>query len=231
MRETDLYAPVKAYLERQGYEVKAEVTDCDVVAIRGSEPPLIVELKRSLSLALLLQGIDRLTMSDLVYIAAFVSKSARARGGLRDMVKLCRRLGLGLMTVHPDRKLVEVHCDPGPYQPRKNKRREAALLREFARRAGDPNRGGQVGRPLVTAYRQDALRLVQAIEAGAEGRPAALKRQLGVDKAASILNKDYYGWFFRIDRGVYGVSDNGRQALATYQDALAELDLPADNSG
>ena len=45
MYETELYAPVKAFLEAQGYEVKAEIKGCDVVAIRGEEAPLIVELK------------------------------------------------------------------------------------------------------------------------------------------------------------------------------------------
>ena len=43
--ETSLYAPVKAFLEAQGYQVKAEVRHCDVVARRGDEPPVIVELK------------------------------------------------------------------------------------------------------------------------------------------------------------------------------------------
>ena len=43
MREEDLYPPVKAYLESQGYEVKAEIGACDVMARRGEEPPVIVE--------------------------------------------------------------------------------------------------------------------------------------------------------------------------------------------
>lgn len=46
LKETDLYWPIKAFLEDQGYEVKAEVIDCDVVAMRNDEPPLIVELKK-----------------------------------------------------------------------------------------------------------------------------------------------------------------------------------------
>jgi len=45
LREADLYAPVKAYLEAQGYVVKAEIGDCDLLARRGAEPPLVVELK------------------------------------------------------------------------------------------------------------------------------------------------------------------------------------------
>ena len=67
--ESDLYAPVKALLEGQGYVVKGEVRGCDVVAVRGGEPPVIVELKRAFGLALVLQGVDRLAVSDRVYLA------------------------------------------------------------------------------------------------------------------------------------------------------------------
>ena len=59
MREDDLYPPIKAFLEAQGYAVKAEVGDCDVVAIRSGEPPVIVELKTSFPLPLIPQGIAR----------------------------------------------------------------------------------------------------------------------------------------------------------------------------
>ena len=74
MKETDLYAPVKAFFEQQGYEVKAEVTDCDLVAIRESDPPVIVELKLSLSLDLLMQGIERQRITDAVYVAVPAGK-------------------------------------------------------------------------------------------------------------------------------------------------------------
>ena len=67
--ESDLYAPVKALLEGQGYVVKGEVRGCDVVGVRGEEPPVIVELKRVFGLSLVLQGVDRLALSDRVYLA------------------------------------------------------------------------------------------------------------------------------------------------------------------
>ena len=57
MRETDLAAPVAAFLAGQGYEVKSEVGSCDLVAMRGGEPPVLVELKSRFSLDLLLQGV------------------------------------------------------------------------------------------------------------------------------------------------------------------------------
>ena len=68
-RETDLYGPVKSFLEGQGYVVKSEVAAADVVAVRGGEPPLIVELKLGFSLTLVHQCIARLAVSDEVYMA------------------------------------------------------------------------------------------------------------------------------------------------------------------
>jgi len=67
--EATLYAPVKEFLESRGYEVKGEVRGCDLVAWRGGEPPIIVELKLRFSLALVLQGIDRLPLTERVYLA------------------------------------------------------------------------------------------------------------------------------------------------------------------
>lgn len=217
MRETELYAPVKRFLEAQGYEVKAEVESCDVVAMRGDEPPLIVELKIGFSLQLLLQGIDRQAISDAVYLAVAEPKKAIRR----DLVKLCRRLGLGLLTVRG--KSVEAHADPVPYSPRKNPRRKQMLLKEFAARAGDPNLGGSTRAPLMTAYRQDALRCARVLQSSGTARVADVRKQAQVDRAASILLRDVYGWFVRESRGIYGLTPSGQDALAKYAGALRLL--------
>ena len=68
MQESDLYPPLKQFLEGQGYEVKGEVVNCDVVAVRGKEEPLIVELKLSFNLSVLMQVVDRLALTSTVYI-------------------------------------------------------------------------------------------------------------------------------------------------------------------
>ena len=44
MKESDLYAPIKAHFEAQGYEVKGEVGAADVMARRCAEPAVIIEL-------------------------------------------------------------------------------------------------------------------------------------------------------------------------------------------
>ena len=224
MKETELYAPVKAYLENQGYEVKSEIKDCDLVAVRDEEDPVIVELKLSLSINLLMQGIDRQTMSDAVYVAVPAGKGKRWFGQVKDAVKLCRRLGLGLISVRFEAVTpsVLVHCDAGPYKPRKVKWRKEALLKEFERRVGDPNTGGQSKRKIITAYRQDALRLANALQKG-PNKPRVLAVDLGVPKAANILQADHYGWFERVERGVYELRSAGHDALEIYADVVKAL--------
>ena len=49
--ETELYAPLKAFFEERGYEIKSEVRHCDLVGYRPeSDEPLIVEMKKSFNL-------------------------------------------------------------------------------------------------------------------------------------------------------------------------------------
>ena len=205
--ESDLYAPVKALLEGQGYSVKGEVRGCDVVAVRGGEPPLIVELKRAFGMALVLQGVRRLALSDAVYLAVGAWPK-----NLRDVKKLCRRLGLGLMVVVRER--VDILLDPAPYKPRKDKRRLGRLLGEHARRVGDPNRGGSSTKvPMMTAYRQEALRCAGLLARNGPMKVAALKVAAEAPKAALILRDDHYGWFERIERGIYGLTPQGRLGL------------------
>jgi hypothetical protein len=223
--ETDLYEPVKAFLEGQGYGVKGEMHNCDVVGRRDGEPLVIVELKLRFNLALVLQGVQRLALTDRVYLA--VPRAVRSRRNSvspddREVRRLCRLLGLGLLTVNaaaPPGRAVEVVLDPVPYRPRKNKAKAALLLGEHQRRRGDPNRGGGRGVPIVTAYRQEALRCVQLLDGGAMSIKALRATGL-VPHAAAILQRDVYGWFQRERRGVYAVSDKGRGALLTFAHAL-----------
>lgn len=215
LRETDLYPPIKEFLENQGYVVKSEVGAADVVAVRGEEPPIVVELKLGFSLALFHQCIARLKVTDDVYLAVSRQPGKRFAKAVKDNTVMARRLGLGLITVRLKDGLVEVHCDPGPYAPRKSLRRQARLLREFARRQGDPNDGGQTRAGLVTAYRQDALKLaVYLFEAGAS-KGADVAREAGVPRATTMMRDNHYGWFEKIEKGIYGLSPVGAEAVAT----------------
>ncbi|MBT9382931.1 DUF2161 domain-containing phosphodiesterase [Pseudooceanicola sp. CBS1P-1] len=210
LKETDLYAPVKAYLEGQGYAVKAEVAGADVMAMRGDDPdPVIVEMKTAMSLQLIQQGIDRLGVTDFVYLAV---PAVKGRKTLARHVALCRRLGLGLLTVRLRDGYVEAQCDPGPYAPRKVKARQGRLLREFSKRQGDPNTGGSRA-GIVTAYRQDALRCAAHLALAGACRGAEVARAAAVPRATQIMRDDHYGWFERVEKGVYALRPEGRDAL------------------
>lgn len=203
--ETELYAPVKALLEGQGFTVKGEINGCDVVGVRGDEPPVVVELKRTFGLGLVFQGIDRLAMTDAVYLAvgAWPTRPAEAR-------RLCRRLGLGLIVVTHGR--VEVVVDPVPYRPRKDARRAGALLREHHRRIGDPSEGGATRRPIMTAYRQEAMRCATLLAAGPM-RIRDIRAGGDVPNAGRIVRDNVYGWFERVERGVYALTPRGTDGL------------------
>lgn len=213
-RETDIYPPIKRFLEDQGYVVKSEVGAADVVAQRGAEPPVVVELKLSLSLSLFHQALERLSVTDDVYVAVAHRPGKRFAQALKKSTLLARRIGAGVMTVRLSDGLVQVHCDPGPYQPRKSKKRRGALLREFARRVGDPNTGGQGRQGLVTAYRQDAQKIaLYLFEVGA-CRGAQVAGETGVAQATRMMRDNHYGWFEKVETGVYGLTPAGAAAVS-----------------
>lgn len=233
MQETELYPPVKAFLEAQGYTVKAEIGPADVVACRAREDvacratgassetpenPVIVELKTGFSLALFHQAIARLSISDLVYVAVPRGTGRRFSRALTENIKLARRLGLGLMTVRLSDALVEVHCDPGPYAPRKSAPRRKALLGEFARRRGDPNLGGLRGQR-VTAYRQDALLCAAHLVQSGPAKGATVRAATGVARATTIMRDNHYGWFEKVSTGTYRLSATGAEVIATHRSA------------
>jgi len=212
-REQDIYPPVKALLTRQGYDVKGEVGAADVVARRAGEPPVIVELKLRFSLSLFHQAVTRLSVTDQVYIAVPRPTGRTARRTLKDNLALCRRLGLGLITVVPTTGRAEVHCDPGPYAPRKSKKRAARLLREFDRLQGDPNAGGATRHGIVTGYRQEALRCATYLAENGPTKGADVARAATVPTATRIMATNHYGWFERVSTGIYGLTDTGREGL------------------
>ncbi len=65
----------------------------------------------------------------------------------------------------------------------------------------------------MTAYRQQALACA-AILGRAPARPRDLKPS--APDAAKILQSNVYGWFTRVERGIYTLTDAGKAALVTW---------------
>jgi hypothetical protein len=204
-----------------GFEVKGEVCGCDLVALRGEGPAVVVigELKLRFNLDLVLQAVDRIPACDEVWLA--IQASRRGGGRERDprVRKLCRLLGLGLLVVLPGGS-VEVAVEPSSSRPRRDPKRRSMLVSEHRRRQGDPTLGGSTRKPVMTAYRQQAIRCAVAIEAS-PGRPRDLKSV--APDAPKILLRNVYGWFVRLDRGLYGLSDAGRAAVREWSPRLAAI--------
>ncbi|MDA8015860.1 MAG: DUF2161 family putative PD-(D/E)XK-type phosphodiesterase [Thermoanaerobaculia bacterium] len=219
MKESDLYPPVKRFLESQGYEAKGEVQDCDVVAIRGTELPVVVELKRSLIMNVMLQAVDRLLLTPKVYVGVPKRCASLSRQRKR-VVKLFRMLGLGLLAIdcHREPGSVEVLLDPGAYRPRQSRFRQERLLGEFARRVGDPNLGGiEKRKGIMTAYRQRAVSIAQFLSLQGPTKASRIAQSLGEPQARGILYRDVYGWFDRVSFGVYALSPRGEEELSRWQ--------------
>lgn len=239
LRETDLYEPIRDYLVSQGYTVRAEVADCDVVAYKEGEL-LIIELKRRYSADLLLQAINRQRITDSVYVALPGPFDLRRGSRWHGIRKLLRRLELGLIVVDLQcvRPQVKVVSHPSPYRKKRLKHKRLAVLEEMIGRSGNRNQGGSTRQKLVTAYRESAIHIACCLERYGPLTPQQLRSLCTGPKTTSILYKDVYGWFERVARGLYTLSPLGRTALNDYSELvddyaafLDELPSPEEKRG
>jgi hypothetical protein len=219
--ETALYLPVKRFLERLGFTVKGEVGGCDLVALSGGDPPVVVigELKLTFNLELVLQAVDRAGACDEVWLAAKMSARGKGRESDARYRNLCRRLGFGMLAV-TDSDEVRVIVRPVTTAPRRDPKKRSRLVAEHNKRKGDPTLGGSTRSPIMTAYRQQALACASAMALGPR-KIRELKPEF--PNAANILRDNFYGWFERVERGVYGLTDAGRAALKRWPQQPMEV--------
>jgi len=221
LRESDLYGPVRDYLVAQGYTVRGEVKDCDITAVKD-EDLIIIELKRAFGTSLLMQATQRQRATDSVYVAMPQPKGGVRTRRWRAVVHLLRRLELGLILVAFNRSkpYVEIVFHPLPYERQKSRKHKHAILTEIAGRSGDFNEGGTTHRKRMTAYRENALQIAWFLDRHGPLTPRRL-RELGTgSKTLSILASNVYGWFERVERGVYRLTQQGRDELATYPEVV-----------
>ena len=219
--ETALYLPVKRFLEKLGFTVKGEVGGCDLVALSGDDPPVVVigELKLSFNLELVLQAVDRAGAADEVWLAAKLSARGKGRESDARYRNLCRRLGFGMLAVTTAGD-VEVIVQPATTAPRRNPKKRSRLVSEHQRRKGDPAMGGSTRAPIMTAYRQQALACASALEGG----PRRVKDlRVDIPDAGKILLHNVYGWFDRAERGIYVLTDAGHAALRRWPQQPLDL--------
>jgi len=223
--ETALYLPVKRFLEKLGFTVKGEIGGCDLVALSGDEPPIVVigELKLAFNLELILQAVDRAGACDEVWLAAKLSERGKGRESDARYRNLCRRLGFGMLAVTKS-GTVEVIVSPTAV-PRRDLKRRSRLITEHRKRQGDPALGGSTRAPIMTAYRQQALACASALSHGPQ-KVRDLKP--AIPDAPKILLHNVYGWFDRVERGIYSLTDSGRAALKRWPQQSTDFAAAGD---
>jgi len=229
-KEEELYSPLKAYYEQLGYQVRSEVLHCDLVAIHPENGhTVIVEMKKTFNLALLLQGVERLRLECDVVLAVERNRKKSGAHNQRygDLTELCRLLGIGLITVtfyKTKAPVIDILCEPGDPPVRGIRRRkQQSLLREFKERSGDYNVGGSTGRKLVTAYREKSLRCAYVIHKLGTAAPRQVAAITNNQRASLLLQHNYYGWFERVERGIYKLRPEGEAALNEYKDVMKDF--------
>lgn len=215
-----LYPPVRNFLQGQGFTVHAEAKHCDVVGQRGDEV-VVVELKRAFTLELLAQGIERQKLTDVVYVAIPKPETSVVFNRVRSFFPILRKLELGLLSVDIKDGHVAMLVQPLPFQRRRQPRARRALLTELSGRSGDDNIGGSTRIKIVTAYRESAVFVAVALQKFGPQSPKALRKIGTGDKTPSILSGNFYDWFIRVDRGIYGLTAKGIAGLESWK-TLAE---------
>lgn len=220
-KETDLYEPIRAFLAEEGYQVQAEVKDCDIAAVKDGQL-VVVELKKAFNLKLVYQALDRQSMTEDVFVAIPRPKKGQREKAWKDMLKLLKRLELGLLTVALDSPMqtVDVVLEPSDSMIRKNRRKREQLQAELENRQIDGNVGGMNRRKILTAFREKSIRLACILEREGQISLAEL-RERGLEELTVLLSRNYDKWFERVEKGVYALSETGQKALESEDFAKA----------
>jgi hypothetical protein len=221
LQEIDLYKPIQTYFLREGYEVYGEVKDCDIVAVKDEEL-VVIELKLTLSVDLLIQAAKRQRITDKVYVAIPKPKHRLNSKRWTEKCHLIRRLELGLIVVSSPGKRgrAEIIFEPTPFIRRKNKRKRDSIMKEINGRSADYNVGGSNRTKIMTAYKENCIQIACYLENLGPLSPKMLN-QLGSGKnTSSVLTKNYYGWFERIKRGIYVITEKGKEEIKEYPELI-----------
>jgi hypothetical protein len=216
--ETDLAEPLYRHLAQLGYTVRSEVKDCDIAAVKGDDL-LVIELKKTMNLTLVAQAVRRQRLTDSVYVA--IPRPANKWKWWkesRSVQHLLRRLELGLILVSLEKGKppVEVIFHPVPFTRRMRAATRRAVLEEIAHRTADYNRAGSTRTKLATAYRENAIFVACCLHVTGRTSPAALRAMGTGQKTLSILRLNAYGWFERVDTGVYALAPHALDELKAW---------------
>jgi len=206
-KESDLYYPIKEYFESEGYVVNCEVKDCDLTAKKG-EMLVVVEIKKNFNVKLLFQAIDRQRFADQVYIA--VPKPKRLTKDTPKMRLIAEKMNLGLIyvSINGPVKYIDILCMPSGKDEPRNTARKRVVMNELSGRTMDINKAGQNKEKLATAYREKCIQIAAIMYYEKQVTPKMLRDKYGLEESSAyMLSRNHYGWFDRIEKGKYALSN------------------------
>lgn len=230
--EADLYEPVQRHFSSLGYNVHAEVNDCDVVGVKD-DTLVIIELKLSLNITLLMQAVKRQRITPNVYVAIPRPNYSLRKRKWRDLVHLMRKLELGLILVSFGKKMahVELVHEPLAFDKKRSYRQSTKvrekLIQEVSSRKSNINIGGSHQIEVMTAYKENCVQVAYYLDELGEMSAKALRVHGTGEKTHSIMYNNYYQWFKRVSRGVYDLTDKGRKEYKQYPHIIKLYKQPA----
>ncbi len=230
LKETDLHDPVKNWLKAQGCIVKAEVKTIDMVGLLHEDFVVAIELKLKLNLEVINQAVERQGIADLTYIAVVHDfKSVETKRYKMTLLTL-KRLNIGLLLVNfrANEPIVVEVLKPENFDFERSRRlkksKRALLIAEFNKRHGDFNKAGSHKTKLMTGYKEQCLLVAHYMYTLGHDKAKAFETHgFAPKKVASIFAQNYYNWFFRRDKGIYGLTDDGLSALIEFSTVLKFL--------
>lgn len=222
MLESELFAPVKELFCGMGCKVNAEVADCDVTAIKDGEP-VIIELKRNLTVALLAQALERQKTGLAVYVAVPKPKKYSPRR-FRDTLYVLKKLELGLIFVNllGEHSYAEIIQEPREFKPvQKRTRERKRIIDEINGRALDNNVGGVTQRKIATAFTERSIHIACILKRFGALAPRQVSKYLGGTECAGLLYRNAYGWFDHPAKGVYDINKKCLDELSRYPELVS----------
>lgn len=225
MLEKQLFKPIKELFEEDGFVVDGEVKTIDMVCIKD-DVNVAIELKKDLNLKVITQAALRQKTMDIVYIGIYSPKSLFNKQ-FKEKLYLLKRLGIGLIIVAPKSLKASIYQVPVVTELKKyqssNKTRRNQIIKEMSNRKLKTNVGGTNKTKIMTGYREDCLLILNAIKDFDCASGKQIKELTNIANSTNIMYKNYYGWFEKVDKGLYKINDSGKIALSEYNNTIKIL--------
>lgn len=217
-QEKEMAPIVHAFLTRKNLRVRSEVVGYDIMGDNGQDI-YIIEMKLSFNLKVVAQACEAQKSGHYVYIAVpdlqlEKYKTFKKRNMLSkkidEMKLICRRIGVGLLFVSLSniREMVE------PERSLYTRPHNIKYVRDEANgRPLDENIAGTTGVSQMTAYKYRSIEIAKALIEHGPSSSSKLKELTGDKGTYGILYNNHMKWFVNISRGLYDVTDIGREAV------------------